>query len=87
MKLCVIGGANVDITATSAQSFRAADSNPGHVEITWGGVARNIAHNLVLLGDDVELLTIFGGGSFAPLLMASCRTIGIQTEHAEIALL
>ena len=85
MKICVIGGANVDITATSAQSFRAADSNPGHVEITWGGVARNIAHNLVLLGDDVELLTIFGGGPFAPLLMASCRTIGIQTGHAEIA--
>lgn len=85
MKICVIGGANVDITATSAQSFRAADSNPGHVEVTWGGVARNIAHNLALLGDEVQLLTIFGGGPFAPLLMKACQTTGIQTDYAEIA--
>lgn len=38
MKICVIGGANVDITATSAQAFRVGDSNPGSVEESarWG---------------------------------------------------
>ena len=56
MKVCVIGGANVDITATSAQAFRVGDSNPGKVHVSWGGVGRNIAHNLVLLGDEVELV-------------------------------
>lgn len=85
MKICVIGGANVDITATSAQAFRVGDSNPGSVEVSWGGVARNIAHNLTLLGDQVELLTIFGGGLFGPVIAASCRELGIGISHSEIA--
>ncbi len=85
MKICVIGGANVDITATSAQAFRVGDSNPGSVEVSWGGVARNIAHNLTLLGDQVELLTIFGGGLFGPVIAASCRELGMEIGHSEIA--
>ena len=85
MKICVIGGANVDITATSARAFQFGDSNPGSVRISWGGVGRNIAHNLSLLEDEVQLLTIFGGGVFGPLIAASCRELGIGTEHAEIA--
>ena len=85
MKVCVIGGANVDITATSAQAFRVGDSNPGKVHVSWGGVGRNIAHNLVLLGDEVELLTIFGGGVFGPVIEKACREIGIGTNHCDIA--
>ena len=38
MKICVIGGANVDITATSGKAFRVGDSNPGSVVVSWGGV-------------------------------------------------
>ena len=53
MKVCVIGGANVDITASSASAFQIGDSNPGSVHVSWGGVGRNIAHNLALLGDQV----------------------------------
>lgn len=85
MKVCVIGGANVDITATSGAAFRIGDSNPGTVRVSWGGVARNIAHNLSLLGDQVELLTIFGGGPFARLIKASCEETGISTANCEIA--
>ena len=85
MRICVIGGANVDITATSARAFQIGDSNPGRVNVSWGGVGRNIAHNLALLGDEVEFLTIFGGGPFAPLISSSCRSIGLGTEHCEMA--
>jgi len=85
MKICVIGGANVDITATSRATFRVGDSNPGTVKVSWGGVARNIAHNLVLLGDEVELLTIFSGGVFGPVIAGACRDIGIGTGHCDTA--
>ena len=85
MRICVIGGANVDITATSAQAFRFSDSNPGRVHVSWGGVGRNIAHNLVLLGDEVELLTIFGGGLFGPVIESSCRELGMITDHCQTA--
>ena len=73
MRICVIGGANVDITARSVAAFRLGDSNPGRVDVSWGGVGRNIAHNLALLGNQVEFLTIFGGGLFAPVIEAACR--------------
>ena len=84
-KVCVIGGANVDINATSSAVFRHGDSNPGHVTVSWGGVGRNIAHNLALLGDEVELLTIFGGGIFAPVIAKACSDLGIDTSRCEIA--
>jgi len=85
MRICVIGGANVDITATSGRAFQFGDSNPGTVQVSWGGVGRNIAHNLALLGDEVELVTIFGGGLFGPVIASSCRELGIRIDHSEIA--
>ena len=76
-RISVIGGANVDLSATLNDTFIAADSNPGHVEVGYGGVARNIAHNLALLGTDVQLLTVFGGDLFGGLLYDFCRQQGI----------
>ena len=75
----------MDITAASAAAFRFGDSNPGRVHVSWGGVGRNIAHNLALLGDDVSLLTIFGGGIFGPVIEAATRELGIRTDGCEIA--
>jgi pseudouridine kinase len=62
--ISIIGGANMDMSATLNGAFIAADSNPGHIEVGYGGVARNIAHNLALLGARTQLLTIFGGDLF-----------------------
>ena len=75
----------MDITATSAEAFRVGDSNPGSVQVSWGGVGRNIAHNLALLGDQVELLTIFGGGVFGPVIAQACKELGIGIGRCEIA--
>lgn len=71
----------MDITATSGNAFRIGDSNPGKVNVSWGGVGRNIAHNLVLLGDDVELMTIFGGDA----LLAGIVHAGPGASIAESA--
>ena len=83
MKVCVIGGANVDITATSRERFIARDSNPGTVRLSFGGVGRNIAHNLALLGDEVRFLTRFGGDAFGQMLQVSCREIGMDLSLCE----
>lgn len=53
----VVGGVNVDIGGQSYAPLVARDSNPGRVRISLGGVGRNIAHNMSLLGVDVRLLT------------------------------
>ncbi len=81
--ISVIGGANMDMAATLNGAFIAADSNPGHIEVGHGGVARNIAHNLALLGARVQLLTIFGGDLFGGLLHDYCKQQGIDTHLSE----
>ena len=83
MKIIVIGGANIDINATTAGPFVARDSNPGTVRTAPGGVGRNIAHNLALLGDQVKLITIFGDDGFGRMLRDSCKALGIDTSLSE----
>ena len=81
--ISVIGGANVDLSATLQDAFIAADSNPGHVEIGYGGVARNIAHNLSLLDARTQLLTVFGGDLFGGLLQDYCKQQGIDIHLSD----
>ena len=78
----VVGGVNVDIGGRSDSALIAGDSNPGRVSVSLGGVGRNIAHNLVLLGADVRLLTAFGQDAHGRNIAASCANLGIDTNHA-----
>ena len=78
----VIGGVNMDIGARSTDPLVARDSNPGKVTMSLGGVGRNIAHNLALLGSDVRMLTAFGDDLYAKKIAASCGELGIDISHA-----
>ena len=78
MIISVIGGANIDISARASGPFVAEDSNPGTVTVAPGGVARNIAHNLALLGDTVRLVTVFGKDDFGRMLREHCKAAGID---------
>ena len=80
--IAVAGGVNVDIGAFSAQKLRTKDSNPGHVRTSLGGVGRNIAHNLRLLGAEVELFTALGDDGYARAMTESCEELGIGLSHA-----
>lgn len=79
----VVGGVNVDIGGKSHGPLVAADSNPGTVKLSLGGVGRNIAHNLSLLGTDVRLLTAFGDDVHGQRVAASCAELGIDASHAQ----
>ena len=85
MRICVIGGANADITATTFKPFKPKDSNPGTIRLVPGGVARNIAHNLALLGDEVVFLTLFGGDTFGYFTADSCRKVKIDISLSDAA--
>lgn len=78
----VVGGVNVDIGGRSFAPLVAADSNPGTVTVSLGGVGRNIAHNLSLLGTDVHLLTAYGDDLHGQKVAASCSELGIDLSHA-----
>ena len=59
-EVVVIGGVNIDIGGRAFGPLKMKDSNPGKVTVSLGGVGRNIAHNLRLLGTEVCLLTALG---------------------------
>lgn len=78
----VVGGVNMDIGGRAYAPLVPHDSNPGQVRMSLGGVGRNIAHNLSLLGTEVKLLTAFGDDVSAQKLAASCGELGIDISHA-----
>ena len=78
----VVGGVNVDIGGRSHQELLAADSNPGTVSTSLGGVGRNIAHNMALMGTDVRLLTAYGDDVYGHQVAATCAELGIDATHA-----
>lgn len=78
----VVGGVNVDIGGRSFAPLVAADSNPGAVTMSLGGVGRNIAHNMSLMGVDVRLLTAYGDDLNGERVAASCSELGIDMSYA-----
>ena len=80
--VAVVGGVNVDICGRSLAPLVTADSNPGRVTVSLGGVGRNIAHNMALMGLDVRLLTAYGSDMNGERVAASCSELGIDLSHA-----
>ena len=76
----VIGAANIDIGGTPYKPLIPGDSNPGVIKMSYGGVARNIAHNLTLLGFNVELITAAGDDTLGMEMMRKCEAIGLDTS-------
>jgi len=82
----VIGGANIDIHGKSHKSLRPNDSNPGSVYSSAGGVARNIAENLVRLGVDSRLISAIGDDLNGQMLLQLSRDAGLDMQYVhEIA--
>ncbi len=82
--IAVIGGVNVDIGGRSAAELVPGDSNPGFVSASVGGVGRNIAHNLCLLGADVKLLSAWGNDANGRLVSDTCKAAGMDLSRALI---
>ena len=78
----VVGAVNMDIGGSPDSALVMADSNPGRVRMSLGGVGRNIAHNMSLLGVDVRFLTAFGDDVYAQKIAASCAELGIDISQA-----
>lgn len=82
--VAVVGGATLDIRGFPTAPLVLRDSNPGAVTMSAGGVGRNIAHNLALLGQDVKFLSAFGDDANAAPLMDGCREAGIDISHSPV---
>lgn len=80
----VIGASNIDIGGTAYNKLIRADSNRGKITLDFGGVGRNIAHNLALLGVNVFLISAVGDDIIGKEIIKHCENAGIRTEHIRI---
>ena len=76
----VIGAANIDIGGTPYKPLIPGDSNPGVINMSYGGVARNIAHNMTMLGIDVEFVTAVGDDTLGMEMLKRCEGTGMDTS-------
>lgn len=81
--VAVIGGANLDIHGQPYGELRLRDSCPGWVRFASGGVGRNIAHNLCLLGVRTRLIAAFGEDQFRDILLKEAHAVGMDTSLSQ----
>jgi pseudouridine kinase len=76
----VIGACSVDIVGRLKGELRAESSTPAHIRSTFGGVARNVAENLVRLGQPVNLISAVGEDDAGERLVVDLQAAGINTD-------
>lgn len=74
----VIGAVNMDICGRPNSEPKLKDSNPGTVSFSPGGVGRNIAHNLCLLGINVKFIAAIGDDVYGDSVYKSCTELGMD---------
>jgi pseudouridine kinase len=77
-----IGASLVDESFLCIDQPQLHTSNPATYKKSAGGVARNVAHHLAMLGNKVELITHFGNDDSGHWLKNICSNAGIGLSHA-----
>ncbi len=77
-RIVVIGASAMDVIAKSASPVRPKDSNPGQIELSPGGVGRNICVNLKRLEEDVTFVSVFGQDPFSQTVKKELESIGVD---------
>ncbi|MCQ2736519.1 MAG: carbohydrate kinase family protein [bacterium] len=80
-RVVVIGASNIDIKGRSRIKTFSKTKNPGNVEFSPGGVARNIAENLAKLGVGSVLLSAIGNEGFAEKITETTAKAGVDMSR------
>lgn len=84
MDVLVIGAAGLDMKGQLGGPLQMGTSNPGVIQRSVGGVARNIAENLARLGVEVALISAVGDDWPGRYLLEKTREAGVNTNHVII---
>lgn len=82
-EVCVIGGCNIDFIAKSFEKINMKDSNPGTLEYSFGGVAKNIAENLLKMGIENKFISVFGDDVYSREIKDYLKKIGLDFSNSK----
>lgn len=74
----VVGGTNMDVVARTSAPLVAATSNPGTTRLSPGGVGRNVAACLGLIGTPVRLVSVVGQDAFGDEVLRVTAACGVD---------
>ena len=81
----VIGGSNMDIQGFPNNPLMMYDSNPGKVDISMGGVGRNIAENLSRLNVNTKLISAIGNDLYGNTILSECKNLNIDVNDCLVS--
>lgn len=79
-KITVVGGINIDIEGSPFEKLKYHDSNPGRINLAFGGVGRNIAENAARLGGDVAMVSVIGDDQMGKAAKEELEDLGVDTS-------
>ena len=82
--IVVIGGASLDVKGRLRGPFRPGTSNAATIQISIGGVGRNIAENLARLGTSVALISAVCADDFGRAIVQHTAAAGVDTSRMVI---
>lgn len=77
-ELLLIGGSNVDYIGTPKEKLNRSTSNIGEINISFGGVMRNICENLARLGNKLIFMSAIGSDVYGKMLKRELEDLGVK---------
>lgn len=81
----VIGGVTADIEGKPFGKLVRADSNPGTISLTFGGVGRNILENLARMGVPTSFISVVGDDLLGRVALGELAKLGVDISQVEMA--
>ena len=79
--MLVVGGIFVDVKGFAQSQYMPLERNVGEVQVTAGGVCRNVAENLVKLGVEARFASMVDDNALGREVRESLAAMGVGVEH------
>ena len=78
--ITVIGGINIDIEGSPFKPLVKEDSNPGRIEMSFGGVGRNIVENVARAGGSAAMISVVGEDHMGQGAVRHLEALGVDVR-------
>ena len=79
--MLVIGAIFVDVKGFARNKYMPLERNVGDVQVTAGGVCRNVAENLSILGREARFVSMVDDNGMGAQVRADLAKAGVDVEH------
>lgn len=79
--MLVIGGIFVDVKGFARNQYMPLERNVGDVQVVAGGVCRNVAENLSMMGREADFVSMVDDNGMGAQVRDDLAKLGVNVEH------